>query len=1287
MAVSKFEKSIRIAVGLDQASESVAKLDQAVKATIELHRLSESVTKSMKNTVIEQQALIETQKHHINNIKSIQQSNLTIGNISKGNLVVADKMMKSSEKEAELIKNVMAKAWTDIDKTLALKNLKHVDELKYVQSEGDALTHNLKIYDGIRDNVRDLSTATENYFRHMFNVYQILKNANDASENFNTANYRIYGTQIKITEEAYRTASAYGLMTEEVVQAYKALGAQRLTKNIEDFKRLGFEAGAFSRATGMSIEATVNLQKALVSTTGSLDQTSQYMVRTIGYMREFGLSTENVNGLLAQHSAKLLELRALYGALAVNITDAQLRLAALAKEFGGSDAMVNKAGTSLQNVGPITKQLIAGFAEYSGEIESAAGQTKLFAALTKKAFTDIASETDPAQREVMIRMYKRMAGEFGDSAIYMADQLKSQGKTVADLDEALARLNTTADKAKNTQKTFYDELQDASNTIPRTLGLMSDAVHNIIGSLWNTIAPGVLVILKVLNGVVQAISWVITKFNQLLDALGPVGTGLKIVAGLFLVGWAAMAIFGKALGVIGIAIRGLVGFMVGLISKIPLLSAGFTSFTTAIANALRALVPMAPALIALGVLFAGVGIAAWGLATAVEKLAAVGAKGVLYLGLMMGALIGLGVAFAYIGRIATAGAPGLLALGAALAGIGIAAYGISTLITAIGDNWRAALAAGGLLVGVILAMSFAIGVLATVGVGAAGPLLALGASLLMIAGAAYIAGLGLGLIIDALNKMTVGSAVTLIGLAIGLTIAGSMLLAAGVPLRKSAFELMMASAMMLGASLLLASAAIPFIFGASSITAGSVVLLIGATMLRAASLMLKPAADALSSAAPDLLKASLKLTIAMAQFKVSMDGSVLKASAILLGSATMILIGAGVLAIGAPILLFASGILLTAVNLLVVIAPLFEKAVNGMFKSTIRLMAVSATILAASVVLLVGGGALLLGSLAIGLASAILLISGIALMAASVLLGLAVGILHVAGAGMVTAAALLATGALALGVAAIPIGVAAIAIGIAGLAIWLASKPLQWGADNLKIAGHDFLEAGQLLVEAGPLLAAGIASIDKGTDGITRIGLSMWVGSKAFGKGADEFKAAVVPIAEAATMLANGLNSIDTALAKPYASMFSAFSQSLSAASEPMLAMLDDVSTKMVGYAAEIEGSSKRISASFGTVGTPDEKAQNAQQANPVARDGAAMLSPDTVAASADSEKKNKLLQEQISLLSAIAANLVELVKKGISTTSTDNSEVLNQIKDAIVSMGGDKTDRLANHMTNWGHS
>lgn len=1284
---SRLTRTISVQLNLEKADQYASQLNGAARSAIELQQNVESIGKATSNTVVEMQALVETQTHQVAQLREMHKSHLAISNVNKVSASAADKISKLNQQEVDLLKTQTSKVWTEINKSLEQKNAKHQQELKHVQDENKNLVDMMKLWDGIKKNIRDINTATTNYMLTMFNVYEAIRAANKASDNFNTANYRVFGSQIQITAEAYRTAAAFGLMGDEVIQAYKALGAQRLTNNINDFKKLSFEALAFSRSTGMTIESTVGLQKSLMATTGSIDQTSQYMAKIITHMKDFGLSTSEVNGLVTQHASKILELRSVYGSLTASITEAQIRLAAIAKDLGAPEQLVQRVGTALQNLEPMQADLVAGWAGYTGALITAEDRMNLFAAITRTYFDEVLNATQEGtkDRQIAVALFTGRFGELGKTAAQVGDQIKAQKMTMADFDAMLRKSADSAKKAANAEMTFWEELKNASDTIPRQLALLSEQVQNIFRTIWTAIAPGVLIIVKAIGMVVWVINAVVSALVTLLDYLGPVGTAIKAVLGVVLtLGVAALAL-GKVFALVAVGLTKLVVGIGALLSRIPLLASGITSIGVAFVNALRALLPVVPALLGLGVLFAGIGIAAWGLSSAIEKLSAVGMSSIIYLGLMTAALIGLGVAFAYIGKIATAGAPGLLAMGIAFAGIGAAAFGISALITTIAGNWQSAIATGFLLATVIGVVTTAIIALATVGTVAAPPLFLLGAALAVVGGAAYLIGLGISQMITALSGLSVKSTAVLVVVAVSLGVAGSLLVAAGVPLRRAAFDIMVAGAMLLVAGTTLAMAAIPFAVGSAGMGASAVVLLAGSIALAAAAAILKPATTILNSVLPELYKASLKLTVASAQFKASMDLKFLASAAILLGSSAAILASSLLLAVGGPLLIVGAMALLSAVQLLVIAAPLLEKSLNIIQKPALRLTITAASIMTGAGILLGAGAILLASSVTVGLAAAVLLISGVALMAASVLIGLAAGILNVSGGLMLAAGALLTAGSAALVASAIPIGVAAIAIGIAGLAIWLASKQLQWGAENLNEASQNFANAGNGLLIAGPLLSAGIKAIDEGTDGITRIGLSLWLGSKSFGKGATELYAAVMPIASAAQMLASGLNSIDVALARPYGDLFNSFSASLGQASEPMLAMLDDVSVRMASYASEIESTATRISGSFNKVNANDDL--NASSTRPLARDRAAILSPESVSSAAESDKKMRLLEKQCELLSGIAVTLVELTKNGIAANPGDGNaaliDVMEEVRDALLSRNI-HSDTQAAHMTDW---
>ncbi len=183
-----------------------------------------------------------------------------------------------------------------------------------------------------------------------------------------------------------------------------------------------------------------------------------------------------------------------------------------------------------------------------------------------------------------------------------------------------------------------------------------------------------------------------------------------------------------------------------------------------------------------------------------------------------------------VGKAAGAAAPGILALGAAIAlvgvGIGAAAFGLSYLVDsfskltgpqAFGAVAAIAVVMGG-FVAIIYAMTPAIGLLAGTATIAAAPLIALGAAFLMIGAGIGIAAFGISYLVDSISKL--GPLITSISNGINLSMTGfGNLIANLAPLAPSL--LLLGPAFLLAAAGLAAFTLAATAFGISSIVFGS----------------------------------------------------------------------------------------------------------------------------------------------------------------------------------------------------------------------------------------------------------------------------------------------------------------------------------------------------------------------------------------------------------------------------------------------------------------------------------
>jgi hypothetical protein len=215
MPAGRFKKTISFAVQTEDLVKQLAPLHGAAEQGARLEASLAEAAKSISDTMPEMQAMVKTMVDMSLKVKDIQAAHTNIGTSLKLNSGLSEKIGKTVATEADLIKGKMGKAWNDVNKTIEQKNANHLLELDHIEDEQKVVQDVLKLWDALHKNIRDIGTATTEYVMGLLNVWKHLKAAYEAADNFNTVNYRVLGTQTAIVEEVYRTAAAYGLMSEE----------------------------------------------------------------------------------------------------------------------------------------------------------------------------------------------------------------------------------------------------------------------------------------------------------------------------------------------------------------------------------------------------------------------------------------------------------------------------------------------------------------------------------------------------------------------------------------------------------------------------------------------------------------------------------------------------------------------------------------------------------------------------------------------------------------------------------------------------------------------------------------------------------------------------------------------------------------------------------------------------------------------------------------------------------------------------------------------------------------
>lgn len=366
----------------------------------------------------------------------------------------------------------------------------------------------------------------------------------------------------------------------------------------------------------------------------------------------------------------------------------------------------------------------------------------------------------------------------------------------------------------------FGALASNQSTIDAFAGTV-DLAANIIAGFFNIIAENADLIAALAPGLLAAA--VAFKAYKILSSIAP-----------------AAQLFAKGLGGIAKSVSG------SLASKLFGTAAGQAAVGTASTTSASQVLSAAAAFIALG---AGVALIAAGflvMANAATMLAEAGAPAIVIMVGLVAALAGLAIGAAALGPALTAGAVGFIAFGAAIALVGVGALLAATALTMVA------------------------GVLPTVveyGASGAVSIVALGASMLVFAAGAAVAGAG---------ALVLGAGLLVMGAGALVAAAGVLLLSAAVMALGIGLALSAVSTLTLGAGLLLVAAG-----GAA---AGAALLLVNVGILT-----LTAGAAAGSLAVGALAVAMVAGTVAMTAFGLAVSAAALGSTA--LSGALLLILG------------------------------------------------------------------------------------------------------------------------------------------------------------------------------------------------------------------------------------------------------------------------------------------------------------------------------------------------------------------------------------------------------------
>lgn len=633
---------------------------------------------------------------------------------------IYDKMKKFEDDETDnLIEHL--KLFTDIYEAIEIKNKGHEEEIGLVQSEVPYIEQAVEAFDRQRDAVGGVARSQFSLYNVMRQVFDLMVMLDEETENFVTSNYRAYGSQSEILQQARLLSAEYGVLRETSIEAYKVLGDLRVPRDQLD--KYALAVAQASRFTGVGVTELSQYASRMRQVGFDAADMQRQMLFASYAMRTFGLSSRDLSAILNDTAVSATELQLIFEGedQAEKFDRLKMVFTGLAKQVGHTAEEVNKFFDGVVN-NPQQRRLLqrsSGMMIKSiDDVGVAAMKSAEMATQFANSLKDAGMSPDVIQSQLEARS---KAWGFADKQSMMMmmgiyKQTEAMGveiETITDLNKVLDEMNAID----------LDPNIEANAGLTAQLRILRSAGVDLIGYFWQPLSDILAIAFRILNNLIMAFATVVrwvsefVKWMRELYIIGPI-VNMVIFFGKWILGLAAaFVIVVAALASVGFGLIRLYGifdwFMRGSTRSTATLEERLVRFfestgrvITSMINLLRnALVGLADMvgqvvislarslgtallylgrtvrsviipLMALGFAFMLTGAGAYMFAKSVAVIADVGWAAIPAMLGMIAAIGVLGLVLVGLGHLATAAAPGLLTIGATFLMVGAGAMAL-----------------------------------------------------------------------------------------------------------------------------------------------------------------------------------------------------------------------------------------------------------------------------------------------------------------------------------------------------------------------------------------------------------------------------------------------------------------------------------------------------------------------------------------------------------------------------------------------------------------------------------
>lgn len=504
------------------------------------------------------------------------------------------------EKDLKTFKNINKEAQILCD-AVTTKNKGHLEQNKLLQNDVDLLKQvndNLeqanKVIDDEIEAVKNLRAAFDGLRQVGLSILRTIIDSDKATQNFVTTNFRLYDTQTGLVATSRQLALSTGVASEKAYEVVQALGNLSMPK--EQMVELGDSILKANQYLGVGITQLAEFSRQNRFAGGDAKSFNRIMGYGADAMRKYGLSSEDVAGVLNDTSVSVVDLEISFGKLAGRTRDSngnlvtsmevykqsQLVFKGFAKSIGADademaaslkvaldpqkmalfDSFARRLGISLKTPEDrltAMPMLVAGMAKNMNltleDLEKSKG-TGQEAMVAKARMQALARQTGLTEKQIDAQL--RLNAEI-DRAAKAGKLNKNDLKSVEDFMKI-----KQAEQATN-------DFKESMGTLTGQIGMLKTRINAFFGLLNGVLGKGlydifqsVSFVLKPITAIVEKIGNQIRKFGESnnitarmvrMFVAGVVLAGVALLSMVTIVASAAIAVLGlrKAMGDVSIA--------------------------------------------------------------------------------------------------------------------------------------------------------------------------------------------------------------------------------------------------------------------------------------------------------------------------------------------------------------------------------------------------------------------------------------------------------------------------------------------------------------------------------------------------------------------------------------------------------------------------------------------------------------------------------------------------------------------------------------------------------------